>query len=144
MYLKDEIVLVKNYIQLEKLRYGKRLRVDLIIDANLDNYKIPPIVLFYLVENCFKHGSSLDAGTPWIKISLSTKNSIIYISAENSKPKTLLNSELNNNNLMSLRERLDIIYKPEGYKLTIENFENRFKVNLDLTEKFEIIQNKYR
>ncbi len=145
VYLKDEVVLVKNYIQLEKLRYGERLNVDLIVNANLDKLKIPPMVLFFLVENCFKHGSSLDAGTPWIKISLSTENNIISISTENSKPKTVANSAVNkNNDLISLRERLDIIYKPNGYKLTIENFENIFKVNLDLTVGFEIIQNKYR
>ena len=145
VYLKDEVVLVKNYIQLEKLRYGERLNVDLIVDANLDKLKIPPMLLFFLVENCFKHGSSLDAGTPWIKIFLATENGIISISTENSKPKTVANSELNkNNDLISLRERLDIIYKSNGYKLTIENFENIFKVNLDLTVGFEIIQNKYR
>ncbi|NOR74032.1 MAG: hypothetical protein GQ525_02620 [Draconibacterium sp.] len=145
--LKDEVVLVKNYIQLEKLRYGERLKIDLVIKDNLDEFKIPPMVLFFLVENCFKHGSSLDAGTPWIKIFLSVKNSKIVLATENSKPKTVVNGELNNGNnydLKYLRKRLDIIYKPDGYKLIIENFEDTFKVNLELKEGFEIIKNKYR
>lgn len=147
VHLKDEVVLVENYIQLEKLRYGERLKVEFIVDDNLDKLKMPPMVLFLLVENCFKHGSSLDAGTPWIKISLKTKNSKIFLSTENSKPKTIANKELTENDkydLKNLRERLEIIYSPDGFKLVIENFENVFKVNIELKEGFEIIQNKYR
>ena len=105
------------------------------------------MVLFFLVENCFKHGSSLDAGTPWIKISLSVKNKKIFLATENSKPKTVLNSKLDKGNkydLKYLRKRLNIIYKPDGYKLIIENLEDTFKVNLELKEGFEIIKNKYR
>ena len=64
--LQHEILLVENYIQLEKLRYGKRLKVEFETEGNLLSQKIPPMILFYLVENCLKHGSSLDAGTPWI------------------------------------------------------------------------------
>ncbi|MCF6357131.1 MAG: histidine kinase [Draconibacterium sp.] len=147
VYLKDEIILVENYIQLEKLRYGDRLKVEFIVDNNLNKFKIPPMVLFLLVENCFKYGSSLDAGNPWIKISLKTENSKIYLTTENSKPKTYENRELfenGNYDLKNLRKRLKIIYSPNGYKLATENFENTFKVNIELKEGFEIIQNKYR
>ena len=147
VWLKDEVVLVENYIQLEKLRYGERLKVEFIVDENLNKLKIPPMVLFLLVENCFKHGSSLDAGTPWIKISLKTENNKIYLSTENSKPQTIVNKELIENDgydLKNLRERLEIIYSPQGYKLAVENFKNIFKVNIELKEGFEIIQNKYR
>ncbi len=145
--LKYEILLVENYIQLEKLRYGKRLKVEFTIDKNLQHLKIPPMVLFFLVENCFKHGSSLDAGTPWIKIFLKTENRNIYISTENSKPKTYANQKLtknNKNDLLNLRKRLDIIYSPDGYVLKIGNFEETFNVNLELKEKIEVIQKKYR
>ena len=145
--LKDEILLVENYIQLEKLRYGKRLKVEFTIDENLQHLKIPPMVLFFLVENCFKHGSSLDAGTPWIKIFLKTENRKIIISTENSKPKTYANQKLtknNKNDLLNLRKRLDIIYSPDGYVLKIGNFEETFNVNLELKEKIEVIQKKYR
>jgi len=145
--LKDEIALVENYIQLEKLRYGDRLKVELSVDENLNKFKIPPMVLFLLVENCFIHGSSLDAGTPWIKISLKTKNNKIYLSTENSKPQTIVNKELledDKHDLKNLKERLEIIYSPEGYKLVVENLKNTFKVNIELKEAFEIIQNKYR
>lgn len=138
--LQDEVSLVENYIQLEKLRYGKRLNVEFYKDENLESLQILPMVLFFLVENCFKHGSSLDAGTPWIKIGLKTKNGKIMLSTENSKPQTLLNKELveqNKYELKNLRKRLGIIYRKEGFNLNVENLEKSFKVNLELENGIE-------
>lgn len=133
--LNHEVLLVDNYIQLEKLRYGKRLKVEFNIEGNLEDKKIPPMVLFFLVENCFKHGSSLDAGTPWIKIAVGTKDGNILLSTENSKPKSVAFSPTNKNkkyDLNNLRKRLEIIYAQDGYKLNIENLGNVFKVNLEI------------
>ena len=82
--LKDELALVENYIELEKLRYGKRLKVNLEISGDIERGKIPPLILFFLVENCFKHGSSLDAGTPWIHISLIKYEGKVMVKTANS------------------------------------------------------------
>lgn len=145
--IQDEVSLVDNYIQLEKLRYGKRLEITFNVQDDLGQLQIPPMILFFLVENCFKHGSSLDAGTPWITIKLKTENGNVLFSTENSKLKTFVNTESEKNNkfeLRNLRKRLETIYKPESFKLKIENLENSFKVNLELKEKIETRQNKYR
>lgn len=133
--LNDEVLLVENYIRLEQLRYGKRLKVEYKVASDLAHKKIPPMVLFFLVENCFKHGSSLDAGTPWIKIDVGFKNGNILLFTENSKPKSVvhtLDQKRKKIDLVNLRKRLEIIYSKEGYKLNIENLENRFIVNLEL------------
>lgn len=145
--LKDEVSLVDNYIQLEKLRYGNRLQINYKVPPELHSFKIPPMILFFLVENCFKHGSSLDAGKPWINIELKTKNESILILAENSKPQSIVSREMEmkqNTELGSLRKRLDLIYKPKGYKLKIENLNDTYKVNLELKDKIGSAQNKYR
>lgn len=145
--LSDEVKLVENYIQLEKLRYGKRLKVDFNIQGNIKGLKIPPMILFLLIENSFKHGSSLDAGTPWIKIFVGTEPGKIILLAENSKPKTVLKQESDfekGKGFKSLKERLDIIYKPLGYKLKIEDKDKFFIVRLELKEEIEYRQNTYR
>lgn len=145
--LKNEIELVENYIQLEKLRYGKRLHVEYNLHGNMDGLKIPPMVLFLLVENSFKHGSSLDAGTPWIKIDVNYQPGLISLSAENSKPKTVLKQDEayeQGSGFQSLKKRLDILYQPSGYKLIIEDKDTIFKVKLSLKEKVEFRQNTYR
>jgi len=144
--LQQELTLVENYIQLEKLRYGKRLKVDIVREGEIQTCKIPPMILFTLTENCFKHGSSLDAGTPWIKIHVKTQLNNIVLSAENSKPKTKLKTiketkeihQLNN-----LQKRLQLIYTPEGFDLKIQDNKDSFKVEIELKEELETIQHKY-
>ncbi len=145
--LEDEILLVENYIQLEQLRYGKRLKVEVQTNGELKLMKIPPMILFFLVENCFKHGSSLDAGTPWIKIEVSTEPGKIRIRTENSKPKSIIKSDTKENGghgIKNLRKRLEIIYSEDGFSLHIENGETTFKVELELTEtEIETGRKKY-
>lgn len=130
--LESEIVLVKNYIQLEKLRYGNRLKVDFIVDGNLQTAKIPPMILFFLVENSFRHGSSLDAGSPWIHINIKPENGRIHLWVENSKPSKNHVFKGADLPLPQLRKRLDVIYGREGYDLKIDETDKSFNVNLDL------------
>jgi LytS/YehU family sensor histidine kinase len=142
--LEGEIELVKNYIQLEKLRYGNRLKVNLNIEENLQSLKIPPMILFYLIENSFKHGSSLDAGSPWINAEIKAESDKIIIVVENSKPSNPTIGTRNEKQLKHLRKRLDIMYKPNGYDLEINDTENSFKVYIELKKEIANRKNTYR
>ncbi len=130
--LQSEIELVKNYIQLEKLRYGSRLTVSVNVDGNLNSKRIAPMILFYLIENSFKHGCSLDAGNPWINVEIITGTEKIIFLVENSKPSNPFMVSSNENQLKHLRKRLDSIYKPHGYVLKINNDENKYQVKIEL------------
>ena len=146
--LKDEISLVENYIQLEKLRYGTRLKVGFKTEGEMKSVKVPPMVLFILVENCFKHGSSLDAGNPWIKINVSETTEAVRFTVENSKPAIKTDAGLIDNigsGLKNLKKRLEIAYPNNGFDLNIENRKNSFFVNLELIEaQIEVGRKKYR
>ena len=146
--LEDEITLVKNYIQLEELRYGKRLKIEFHQRGETKYFKIPPMILFFLVENSFKHGSSLDAGTPWIKVNIMVDPGEIILSVENSKPKTHIEKEteeMEGLGYKNLKKRLDLMYSKQGYKLDIENKNTSFKVDLILIEKeIEVGRKTYR
>lgn len=63
--LKDELDLVSDYLELEKVRFEERLRIEIHHDESLDRLLIPPFILQTLVENAFKHGISklIDGGT---------------------------------------------------------------------------------
>ncbi|AZJ36961.1 histidine kinase [Tenacibaculum singaporense] len=125
--LSNEIKLIENYIELEKLRYDSRLKVSLINKVEKD-IKIPPLILLSLVENAFKHGAGEDSGSPEIKIEfLSSENSFKFkISNTVSKDYVLKKESIG---LSNVRKQLDLIYQDQ-YSLTIENEENKFKVVL--------------
>jgi len=142
--LESEIELVKNYIQLEKLRYGNRLKVILDVEGDLHLFRIPPMLLFSLVENSFKHGSSLDAGSPWINVQIKAFTEKIVFIVENSKPSNPVNGEPNGNQLKNLRKRLDIMYNPNGYELRIVNSEKLYQVFIELKHEIGKKQNTYR
>ncbi len=145
--LNSELALVENYIQLEKLRYGKRLKVTLQSEGIRDEVHIPPMILFLLVENCFKHGSSLDAGVPWIEIDVRVADKKIHLITRNSKPQSLHGSRGKirmGEGLKNLEKRLELLYQPGGYKLKIENQEKIFKVDLEIMKKIEFVQSTYR
>ena len=145
--LEDEVELVENYLQLEKLRYGKRLKVSYKTEGDLTAAKIPPMILFLLVENSFKHGSSLDAGAPWITILVQATAEEIIIETENSKPEGLQKKRKEierGSGYSGLKRRLNIIYDGQGYNLKVKDMGDKFKVRLELKNTHEDRHLTYR
>lgn len=68
---KDEIDYLKNYINLQKLRYGNKLTVDFNIFFEVENRNVPFNFLQPIIENCFKHGFKDSKDN--MKISLTAK-----------------------------------------------------------------------
>jgi sensor histidine kinase YesM len=54
--LKDEVDLVNDYLELEKIRFEKRLTTSIEIDEQLLQKQVPPLSIQTLVENAIKHG----------------------------------------------------------------------------------------
>ncbi|HLN98809.1 MAG TPA: histidine kinase [Pyrinomonadaceae bacterium] len=54
--LEDELFLTKQYLEIEKLRLGDRLHVEIEVDPALFSCSVPHLVLQPLVENSIRHG----------------------------------------------------------------------------------------
>lgn len=50
-----EIEYIQNYIEIEKLRF-ENVEVTINLESNIEDIKVPPLLLISLVENAFKHG----------------------------------------------------------------------------------------
>lgn len=53
--LEEELNLIRAYLNIEKARYGDRLKIVYNLDIDM-NYKIPPLIIQPLVENAVRHG----------------------------------------------------------------------------------------
>jgi hypothetical protein len=53
---KEELELVRAYLDVEKVRFGARLAVDMNIQEGCRDCQVPPLVLQPLIENAVKHG----------------------------------------------------------------------------------------
>ena len=54
--LGEEITSVRAYLDLFQLRMGAQLKFSIDVDATLQGYEFPPMLLITLVENAIKHG----------------------------------------------------------------------------------------
>jgi len=105
---KDEISLVKDYLELEKLRFEERLQVNIIADAAMEEMFIPPLCIQTLVENAIKHGIEKRKNGGLVAIKAEKKEGYIEINVQN--PGTLNNIHRAGLGLKNLEERLHLQY----------------------------------
>lgn len=129
----SEIALIKNYIELEKLRYDERLVVDL--KTNMErNILIPPLLLLSLVENAFKHGAGEDSGSPKIYIDIKQAKNRFDFTIKNTISNENKNSDKGKIGLVNITKQLNLIYAKE-YTLDINQTKNWFTVALQIKTK---------
>src|SRR5678810_1081919 len=92
--LQQELLMIKEYINLEKIRYGNKLDVPVMIPYKTDDIYIAPLLLLPFVENCFKHGTSNMLENPWINLTVELKDTTLVMKLMNGK--TPLNGNLQN------------------------------------------------
>jgi sensor histidine kinase YesM len=136
--LSAEIALIKNYIELEKLRYDKRLTIKFETSIEYEII-IAPLILLSLVENAFKHGASNDTGVPVIEIDLRVNEQKFIFSISNTiaeQNPDYENALTDRIGLNNLRRQLDLIYG-EGYTLDISKRSQVFEVILTIDLKHQ-------
>lgn len=132
--LSKELQLVKNYIDLEKLRYDIALSVQFVVKGEPSKVEIAPLLILPLVENCFKHGVSEQTNNSWIKISLDVNGNNILLVTENSKLNETqedIGGYKEGIGLENVIRRLQLLY-PDSHKIEILNEENFHSVKLEL------------
>lgn len=127
--LDDEIRYVKNYIELQKLRFKDNAYIKFEIDGDTHDKKITPLVLISFVENAFKHGVATDKDNP-ITIVLNTTAKKLFFQVINKKSNQN-KDETGGIGLQNVKRRLDLLYKG-NYRLHIEDNEAIYNCELYL------------
>ncbi|UXX78523.1 histidine kinase [Reichenbachiella carrageenanivorans] len=134
--LVKEIKHIQNYLDLEMLRYGERLNVDLEISGDIEGKLIPPVLLLPFIENSFKHGTRLIGQDIPILISLSVKAGRLHFVTENNKsPGPIADNGLQTYNhgvgLENTKRRLKLIYNHD-YELELIEGEEKYRTYLNI------------
>ena len=106
--LTEELDLVRDYLELEKLRFEERLQVNIEQEQSLVNVMIPPFSIQCLVENAIKHGIEKRKRGGCIEVKAERLNGYINISVQN--PGKLVAGKQQGLGLQNLRERLQLQY----------------------------------
>jgi hypothetical protein len=130
--LEKELNYLRNYIDLQRIRFEEDVDISLEISGSADNLKIDPMLLIPFVENAFKHGVGL-IQDPLIDIRAIIKGSDLYFSVKNKKgPETREDKDPSSGiGLKNVRRRLELLY-PKAHQLQIEQNEKWYTVSLHL------------
>lgn len=133
--LEKEINYLKNYISLERIRYGKRVDVNFNISGEVYNRKVAPMLLLPFIENSFKHGVSGQVDNAWVEIDLSVKENRLTLKVENSRPPLEVNHSdkdyAKGIGLKNVKRRLELLY-PNEYELKVFDESDTYLVVLKL------------
>jgi two-component system, LytTR family, sensor histidine kinase AlgZ len=127
MPLSEELALCRQYLDMEKLRLGERLRVDWVVDDVPMDMSIPPLMLQPLVENAVYHGVEPSPEGGDVRISFARRGEELQIAVENPCHANAGESRGNHMALANIRERLALYYDLEA-RLEIETQKNRYRI----------------
>jgi two-component system sensor histidine kinase AlgZ len=127
--LANEVELTRQYLALESLRLGERLRVTWRTDTMPADALVPPLILQPLVENAVYHGIEPSEAGGEIEIDVALVGGQVVMSLKNPFPGGGRHSSGNRMAIVNIRERLQLHYDAEAsmrsevkdgaYKVTI-------------------------
>jgi len=81
--LSRELALTRQYLEIERQRFGDRLTVTVDVDPSVENALVPSLILQPLLENAFKHGLSQRRGRVGISIAAGCANGTLKLAVRN-------------------------------------------------------------
>jgi hypothetical protein len=127
--IKKEIEFIKSYIELMRLRFSDKVKINVKIPSEIPDKSIPPLLFTSLLENAFKHGISYNKQS-FINISISFLERELQFSIENSNhPEETL--EASGIGLENTKQRLALLFQ-ESFDLNFSETKDMYKVNLNI------------
>lgn len=131
--LSKEVDYLKSYINLQMLRFGSNVKVNIDVQGDTNRYIIEPMLLIPFVENAFKHGTGM-VDDPVIAISLSIDaetNLMRFIVVNGVSDLDVSKDNSSGIGIANVKRRLAILH-PDKHELQIVNKKNSFTVDLSI------------
>jgi two-component system, LytTR family, sensor histidine kinase AlgZ len=132
--LSQELKIVRDYLEIEKTRFGSRLRYEIDVPASLEFASVPPLALQSLVENCVKHVVTTRQQGGEIRVTASSSSDRIFLDVIDDGPGFSLETISPDHGLANLIARLQLLFGEAGY-LEVTRKEDRNCVRLSFPAK---------
>ena len=129
--LDDELALGRQYIELEHLRLGDRLRADWRIEVPSLALPVPPFLLQPLLENAVHHGIEPSPEGGEIVVNVSLRGEQLSLEVSNPRDPAAAEPRGKRMALANIRERLMLYYDLEA-RLEIDAGDSRYQVRIIL------------
>jgi len=115
--LDKEIAMMRNYMEMEKIRLGESFEMAINIRGDLKDKAIAPFLLLPFIENSFKRSSTL-SGNAWIIMDIGMEENLFFMKLANDMiPGTNDRAEPGTNGLSNVQKRLTLIYPQHELRL---------------------------
>lgn len=112
--VQDEVALATSFLEIERVRFGPRLRVRLSIDEEAKGLHVPPLLLQPLVENAVGHGIAHLVEGGEISITATRNGSRLTILVENPCDPDGPRYRGHGIGIQNVRSRLKTLFGPEA------------------------------
>jgi len=112
--IREEVRFIEAYLELQKHRFGERLKYRLDIEEECMNYYIPKLTLVTFVENACVHGVERKSTTCWIYVRVYKKHDKVYLEVEDTgagmeeEKVELIREKMQTSNIETLRTNKNI------------------------------------
>ena len=135
--LRKEVNYLENYLELEKLRQKKNMKIDFLVSGMIKDQKIAPLMFIPFLENSFKHGVNNQLADGYVKILLKILEDEVHFSIDNSKAEAApkpYGKKSGGIGLVNVKRRLNLLY-PNSHELNIKDSPNNYYIDLKIKLK---------
>jgi hypothetical protein len=130
--LQKELNHIRDYIELQRLRFGNDLPLNWAITGDEKNKKIAPLILISFIENAFKYGVNAEEDAEIkIEINVYEKSLGLFVS-NNMVTVNVTEEEKSGIGLENTKNRLNLLY-PDAHELKITETAKQYIVNLSIS-----------
>jgi hypothetical protein len=117
--LEKEIKMIRDYLELEKKRFGDRLDTNIQVKGNAADKMIAPLLLMPFIENSFLYCEDKGLEKCWLNLDIRITGNEFSLKLINGKyPDDKITASLIESGLINVQKRLGIIYR-ERYELKV-------------------------
>lgn len=149
VFLKTDMIYTKNYLDIQKYRFGEKFEYNIEIENNLENVYIPKLIIQPIIENAIKHGyTQINKMTIYIKVKSQNDRLLITV-YNNGKGMTkeilneikerlkIKNSEIKNHlGIYNIFRRVQLMYGKEYGIRILSNVKKGTSVRVVLPLKY--------
>ncbi|MFZ6012002.1 MAG: sensor histidine kinase [Bacteroidota bacterium] len=128
--IEKELDYLKNFIALEKVRKGEKVKVEMNANGNLSGFQVAPFLMIPFLENAFKYVSNSNATENLIKVTFHREENRFTADFQNTTD-NIIKHDVGGIGLKNVKRRLELIY-PGKHQLQIQDRPGLYSVSLSL------------
>lgn len=115
----DELDIIRTYLDMQKIRFGDRMRYEIAVDQGVLSLQIPSFILQPIVENAVKHGIEKRSEKGFVKVEIKLEEKYLLITVYDSGPEFSV-APGSGMGLQMVKSKLGLLY-PKNFTLELNN-----------------------